>query len=64
MLVSSREVFSQYPAPLIVKVRKRTKIRDRYNQAQHLTQDTTGKVTDSQLDVTNESQEVSPQIRN
>ena len=31
-----------------------------YNQAQHLTQDTIKKVTTSQLDITNESQEVSP----
>ena len=37
-----------------------TKIRNRYNQAPHLTQDTSGKVTTSQLDITNESQEVSP----
>ena len=43
-----------------VIVRKRAKIRNRYNQAQHLTQDTNGKVTTSQLDITNESQEVSP----
>ena len=41
-------------------VRKRAKIRNRYNQAQHLTQDTNGKVTTSQLDITKESQEVSP----
>ena len=31
----------------------------RYNQAPHLTQDTNRKVTTSQLDITNESQEVS-----
>ena len=31
-----------------------------YNQAPHLTQDTNGKVTTSQLYITNESQEVSP----
>ena len=37
-----------------------TKIRNRYNQVPHLTQDTNGKVTNSQLDTTNESQEVSP----
>ena len=43
-----------------MKVRKRAKIRKRYNQAPHLTQDTNGKVTTSQLDITNESQEVSP----
>ena len=41
-------------------VRKRAKIRNQYNQAPHLTQDTNGKVTNSQLDITNESQEVSP----
>ena len=35
------------------KVRKRAKIRNRYNQAPHLTQDTYGKVTTSQLDITN-----------
>ena len=37
------------------KVRKRAKIRNRYSQASHLTQDTNGKG-----DITNESQEVSP----
>ena len=42
------------------KVSKSTKIRNRYNQVQHLTQDINGKVTNSQLDTTNESQEVSP----
>ena len=36
------------------------KIRNRYNQVPHLTQDTNVKVTNSQLDTTNESQEVSP----
>ena len=42
------------------KVRKRAKIRNRYNQVSHLTQDTNGRVTNSHLDITNESQEVSP----
>ena len=42
------------------KVSKGAKIRNRYNQVPHLTQDTKGKVTNSQLDTTNESQEVSP----
>ena len=42
------------------KVSKGAKIRSRYNQVPHLTQDTNGKVTNSQLDTTNESQEVSP----
>ena len=40
-------------------VRKGAKIRNRYNQVPHLTQDTNGKVTNSQLHTTNESQEVS-----
>ena len=43
-----------------MKVKKRAKIRNRYNQAPHLNQDTNRKVTNSQLDTTNESQEVSP----
>ena len=33
---------------IIGKVRNRAKIRNRYNQAPHLTQDTNGKVTTSQ----------------
>ena len=45
---------------LIIKVSKGAKIRNRHNQVPHLTQDTNGKVTNSQLDTTNESQEVSP----
>ena len=44
----------------LIKVRKRANIRNRYNQTPHLTQDTNGKVTTLQLDITNESQEVSP----
>ena len=40
------------------KVSKGAKIRNRYNQVPHLTQDTNGKVTNSQLDKW--SQEVSP----
>ena len=43
-----------------VKVSKGAKIKNRYNQVPHLTQDTNGKVTNSQLDTTNESQELSP----
>ena len=45
---------------LIIKLSKSAKIRNRYNQVPHLTQDTNEKVTNSQLDTTNESQEVSP----
>ena len=44
----------------LYKVIKRAKIRNRYNQAPHLTQNTNGKVTTSQLDIINESQEVNP----
>ena len=42
---------------IVIKVEK---IRNRYNQVPHLTQDTNGEVTNSQLDTTSESQEVSP----
>ena len=41
-----------------IKVSKGAKIKNRYNQVPHLTQDTNGKVTNSQLDTTNGSQEV------
>ena len=41
-----------------VKVSKGAKVRNRYNQVPHLTQDTNGKVTNS-VRHTNESQEVS-----
>ena len=42
-----------------IKVSKVAKIMNRYYQVPHLTQDTTGKVINLQLDTTNESQEVS-----
>ena len=42
------------------QVSKGAKIRNRCNQVPHLTQDTSGKVLNLQLDTTNESQEVSP----
>ena len=45
---------------ILVKVSKGSKLRNRYNQVPHLTKDTIGKVKISQLDNTNESQEVSP----
>ena len=44
---------------LKIEVSKGAKIRNGYNQVQHMTQDTNGKVTNSQLDTTYESQEVS-----
>ena len=34
-----------------LKVSKGAKIRNQYNQVPHLTQDTNGKVTNSQLDI-------------
>ena len=49
-----------FSVKLFVVVRKRANIRNRYNQAPHLTQDTNGKMTSSQLDIANEGQEVSP----
>ena len=45
---------------MILKVSKGAKIRNRYNQVPHLTQVSNGKITNSQLETTNESQEVSP----
>ena len=45
---------------MLSKVSKGAKIRNRYNQVPHLTQNTNGKVTNSQLDTTKGSQEVSP----
>ena len=50
--------------PFLKKVSKGAKIRTRYNQVPHLTQDDNGKVTNSQLDTTNGSQEVSPFLAN
>ena len=50
-----------FSVPLVhSKVSKDANIGNRYNQVPHLTQDTNGKVTNSQLETTNESQEVSP----
>ena len=49
-----------YFEEMMAKVRKRARIRNRYNQAPHLTQDTNGKSATSQLDISSESREVSP----
>ena len=46
--------------PIHIRLSKGATIGSRYNQVPHLTQDTNGKVTNSQLNTTNESQEVSP----
>ena len=50
----------KYNKDCFLKVIKGAKIRNRYNQVPHQTQDNNGKVTNSQPDTTNESQEVSP----
>ena len=42
------------------KVRKVAKIRNRYNQVPHMTQDTTWESDKTQLNNTNNSQDVSP----
>ena len=53
-------IFQGIQTSIAKKVRKRAKIRNRCNQVPHLIQNTNGKVTNSPLDITNESQEVSP----
>ena len=53
-----KTMYDIVPHPFIPKLVRVQ--RYRYNQVPHLTQDTNGKVTNSQLDTTNESQEVSP----
>ena len=45
---------------MTLKVGKGAKTSNRYNKVPHMTQDTNGKVTNSQLDTTNKSKEVSP----
>ena len=45
---------------ICIKVRRRAKIENQYKQAPHLTQDKNAKLTTTQSDITNESQEVSP----
>ena len=54
MNISGQKFISMYI------VSKGAKIKNRYNQVPHLTQDANGIVTNSQLDTTNESQEVCP----
>ena len=44
----------------ILKVRKMAKIRKRYNQVPHLTQDTTWKSNKNTINITNKRQEVIP----
>ena len=51
-VVEVQEMFSSHG--------KRANVRDRYNLVPHLTQCSNGKVTNSPLDITSKSQEVSP----
>ena len=60
VLIPDRCILSYFNLDLWVKVSKGAKIWNRYNQVPHLTQDINGKVTNTQLDSTNESPEVSP----
>ena len=56
-LYTCKPMYHTCPDPSYdVKVSKGAMIRNRYNQVPHLTQDTNGKVTNSQLDITHESQ--------
>ena len=48
----------QKPYNISCKVRKAAKIRSRYNQVPHLTQDTTWESDKTQLNITNKSQEL------
>ena len=59
-VMKQRKWFLTYRQSELKKLRKRAKVWNRNNQARYLTQDIKGKVTKSQLDITNESQEVSP----
>ena len=59
-LIADQLVRPQTLSQFWFKVSKGAKIRNQYNQVPHMTQDTNGKVTNSQLGTTNESQEVSP----
>ena len=51
MLVSLVSILHMF----LIGLSKGAKIRNRYNQVPHLTQDINGKVTNSQLDTANES---------
>ena len=44
----------------LIESTKEGKDQESINQVSHLTQDTNGKVTNTQSEITNESQEVSP----
>ena len=52
-------IFATYFRDKALKSKLASKIMNRYNQVPHLTQGTNGKAKNSQLDTTNESQEVS-----
>ena len=56
MNINSFQVAKDISRCFFLKVSKGAKIRNRYNQVPHLAHNTNGKVTNSQLDTTNESQ--------
>ena len=60
MLLRKNEFDSHVNSVTSFLTSKGAKIRSRYNQVPHLTQGTNGKITNSQLDTKNKSQEVSP----
>ena len=51
--------FHENPNRIHTENKKEGTDQEQYNRAPHLIQDTNGKVKTSQLDITNESQEVS-----
>ena len=55
-----REEETQKTNKMPITVRKAAKIRKRYNQVPHLTQDTIWKSNKNTINITNKSQEVSP----
>ena len=58
LLIDKKCIVHIQPNGVNREVSKGAKIRSRYNQVPHTAQDTNGKVTNSQLDTTNESKEV------
>ena len=55
-----RKLHESWDLTLWVKVRNGAKIRKRYNQVPHLTQDTTCESNKNTINITNKSQKVSP----
>ena len=58
-IITGRLTLMKDSRVIFLKVSKGAKIRNIHNKVPHLTQDTNGKVTNLQLDTTNENQKVS-----